>query len=124
MNKKKELLLTLNRKDFTIQTFCSGGPGGQHQNKTESGVRIIHNESGATGESRSERSQVINKKMAFERLTKHPKFKIWLSRKLFEIESGKTIEQRVNEQMNEKNLKVEIKVDGKWTETSGELTDE
>ena len=25
-----------------MQTFCTGGPGGQHQNKTQSGVRLIH----------------------------------------------------------------------------------
>ena len=28
--------------DLIMQTFCSGGPGGQHQNKTQSGVRLIH----------------------------------------------------------------------------------
>ena len=30
------------RRDLEMQTFCSGGPGGQHQNKTQSGVRLIH----------------------------------------------------------------------------------
>ena len=29
-------------RDLEMQTFCSGGPGGQHQNKTQSGVRLIH----------------------------------------------------------------------------------
>ena len=41
------------------QTFCSGGPGGQHQNKTQSGVRLIH-KSGVRAESRTERSQHKN----------------------------------------------------------------
>src|SRR5436190_20888565 len=42
------------------QTFRSGGPGGQHQNKTESGVRYIHKPTGVAAESRTERSQHKN----------------------------------------------------------------
>jgi peptide chain release factor 2 len=41
-------------------TFRSGGPGGQHQNKTESGVRYTHLPSGIAAESRTERSQHKN----------------------------------------------------------------
>jgi len=41
-------------------TFRSGGPGGQHQNKTESGVRYTHLPTGIAAESRSERSQHKN----------------------------------------------------------------
>ncbi len=63
----KELLFSLTIKDFEVQTFCAGGPGGQHQNKTASAVRIIHRASGAIGESREEREQSRNKKKAFER---------------------------------------------------------
>ena len=39
-------------KDFEVQTFRSGGPGGQNQNKRNTGVRIIHKSSGAKEESR------------------------------------------------------------------------
>jgi protein subunit release factor A len=111
---KKELLFSITKKDLKIQTFKSGGPGGQHQNKTDSGVRIIHSESGGVGESREQRSQYQNKKIALQRLVKHPKFKIWHSRKCAEIIEGKTIEEIVDEMMDEKNLKVEVKEDGKW----------
>jgi peptide chain release factor 2 len=45
--------------ELEMQTFCSGGPGGQHQNKTQSGVRLIH-KSGVRAESRTERSQHKN----------------------------------------------------------------
>jgi peptide chain release factor 2 len=41
-------------------TFRSGGPGGQHQNKTESGVRYTHLPTGIAAESRTERSQHKN----------------------------------------------------------------
>jgi peptide chain release factor 2 len=46
--------------DLIRQTFRSGGPGGQHQNKTESGVRYIHKPTGVAAESRTERSQFKN----------------------------------------------------------------
>jgi len=111
----RELLFSVSAKDFTVQTFCAGGPGGQHQNKTASGVRIIHKESGAVGESREHKSQHANKKAAFSRLVETPKWEIWHSRKVLEILSGKTIEQRVEEQMIPLNLKIEGKdQDGRW----------
>jgi peptide chain release factor 2 len=47
-------------EDLKRDTFRSGGPGGQHQNKTESGVRYTHLPSGIAAESRTERSQHKN----------------------------------------------------------------
>lgn len=54
--------VTINEKELVMQTFCSGGPGGQHQNKTQSGVRLIYKYKGqeVRGESRTERSQPKN----------------------------------------------------------------
>jgi peptide chain release factor 2 len=49
-------------------TFRSGGPGGQHQNKTESGVRYTHLPTGVAAESRTERSQHKNDQMALSML--------------------------------------------------------
>lgn len=116
---KKELLFSVTKKDLTIQTFKSGGKGGQHQNTTDSGVRIIHKDSGAVGESRDGRSQHSNKKTAFKRLVESTKFKMWTSQKVLEIESGKTIEEKVNEQIQPEFLKVEVKNnEGRWTEHS------
>ena len=54
--------------DLERQTFRSGGPGGQHQNKTESGVRYIHKPTGIAAESRSERSQHKNDATAMQML--------------------------------------------------------
>ena len=51
-----------------VETFRSGGPGGQHQNTTESGVRLVHEPTGERVEARDERSQHRNKKLALARL--------------------------------------------------------
>jgi peptide chain release factor 2 len=54
--------------DLKRDTFRSGGPGGQHQNKTESGVRYTHLPTGIAAESRTERSQHKNDQMAMSML--------------------------------------------------------
>lgn len=51
-----------------VETFRAGGPGGQHQNKTESGVRLTHLPTGITVTARDERSQHRNRRIALERL--------------------------------------------------------
>jgi peptide chain release factor 2 len=52
--------IVLRDEDLKRDVFRSGGPGGQHQNKTESGVRYTHLPTGIAAESRSERSQHKN----------------------------------------------------------------
>lgn len=51
-----------------VETFRSGGPGGQHQNVTESGVRLVHLPTGIRVSSRQERSQHRNRALALARL--------------------------------------------------------
>jgi hypothetical protein len=117
MTKKRELLFSITKEDFEVQTFYSGGPGGQNQNKRMTGVRIIHKESGAVGESREERSQLQNRKNALEKLTKTPKFRMWLNSVLMVISTGKTVDQLVDEDMKPENIKVEgVDEEGRWTE--------
>ena len=51
-----------------LETFRSGGPGGQHQNTTESGVRLVHLPTGLRVTARDERSQHRNRALALHRL--------------------------------------------------------
>ena len=51
-----------------VETFRAGGPGGQHQNKTESAVRLTHLPSGIIVSARESRSQHRNRQVALSRL--------------------------------------------------------
>ena len=112
----KELLFSVTKKDLEISYFSGTGPGGQNRNKVQNCVRMRHPESGAYSTGQSNRDRQANLREAFVGLVNSPAFKVWHSKKTMELLSGKTIEQRVNEQMDEKNMKIECRDDeGKWT---------
>lgn len=58
----------LDPREVRFEAFRAGGPGGQHQNKTESAVRAVHVRSGLAAVARDGRSQHRNKAVALERL--------------------------------------------------------
>lgn len=111
----KKLLFSLTKSDFEVQTFCTGGPGGQHKNAKENGVRILHPASGAVAQEVTHREQYRNKALAFHKLTETPIFKKWhkaeVARMLGKLSEeqivSRSIERRVDAQMNPKNLKIE-----------------
>ena len=51
-----------------VETFRSGGAGGQHRDTTDSAVRLVHEPTGIRATAQDERSQHRNKKLALERL--------------------------------------------------------
>jgi peptide chain release factor 2 len=51
-----------------VETFTAGGKGGQHQNRSETGVRLTHLPTGVVAVAREERSQHRNRATALARL--------------------------------------------------------
>jgi hypothetical protein len=117
----KELLFSLSKEkgDFVMETFRSGGNGGQNQNKRNTGVRIIHPASGAKGEARDSRTQDENKKAAFRRLIDSKKFQTWHRIQCgIAIDGFDRVERQLEEWMRPENFLIEVKKDGKWTSAS------
>jgi len=103
----KELLFSVTIKDCEVQTFRSGGKGGQNVNKVESGVRIIHKASGARGQSTDTRDQYRNKRLAFQRMATSKEFKNWHRVETARRLGHPTIEQILDKEMQPENLKIE-----------------
>jgi ribosome-associated protein len=55
-------------RDCEIEFFVAGGPGGQHRNKVETGVRLTHRPSGVIVTATERRSQSANRETAYHRM--------------------------------------------------------
>ena len=65
---QEEVDLKIEEMDIRVDTYRSGGAGGQHVNKTDSAVRMTHIPTGIVAQSQTERSQLKNRDSCFKLL--------------------------------------------------------
>jgi len=75
----EDVAIEIDEKDLKVDTFRSGGKGGQNVNKVETAVRITHMPTGVVVSCQNERSQGGNKATAMT----------WLKAKLYQLEEDK-----------------------------------
>lgn len=114
---KRQPIVSVTAADCEWTFSRSSGAGGQNVNKRETKVRCVHRPSGAEGVSQETRHQHQNRVKAFKKMTETPEFKRWIrleSSRRSRGETYTTVDDVVAEQLQDSNLRVEIRRNNKW----------
>ncbi len=93
------------KKEVKIDTFRASGPGGQHRNVTDSGVRLVHFPSGVMVTATESRSQIRNKEKAFERLIARLKILNRVQKRRIPTQKGRGTRERELEKKHQRRDK-------------------
>lgn len=106
--KDRELLLRVTRKDFEETHIRGSGPGGQHRNKTSTGVRLRHPASGAVAESTEFKSQDQNRQAAFAKIRETPAWNLWFRDVMLAALGQPSREELLDRAMSPENITTQI----------------
>lgn len=117
----KELIFSVTASDCDWSYTRGTGNGGQKKNKTSSAVHCKHRASGARGYAEDDRSQHVNRQLAFGRMVNTKEFKQWHRLEVMRRTGQQAIiDDQVKRQMRQ--IRVEVKEDGKWKEVNKDAT--
>ena len=123
--------IQINPADLRVDTYRSGGAGGQHVNKTESAIRITHGPSGIVVACQTERSQHQNRDRAMKQLKaklyereieKRNAVKQLTENSKADIEWGYQIRSYVLDQSRIKDLRTGVEIADTQRVLDGDLT--
>jgi hypothetical protein len=118
---ERELLFRVTRADLEETPIRGRGPGGQHRNKSHTGIRLVHPASGARAEATDSRSQTINRQEAWRRLRETPEFRHWFREMVATTMGRPSVEQEVSRLMAPENITTQVLDDnGRWTTVAPE----
>lgn len=112
----RELLFRVTKGDFTETHIRGSGPGGQHRNKTSTGVRLTHRASGAVGEATDSRSQSDNRTAAFQRLRATSEWRVWFNEMCLRTMGLPSVEEKVEAAMAPDNIRTQVLEGNRWVD--------
>ena len=112
---ERKLIFSVTKDDCDWSYTRGTGAGGQKKNKTSSAVHCKHRASGAKGYSEASRSQLDNRRDAFVKMVETKEFKEWHRMEtLRRTGMMADLDRKIAEELSK--VKIEIRIDGKWTE--------
>lgn len=114
MSRMRRKLFSVTLEDCRVDTFTCGGHGGSGKDTSNTGVRIVHEPSGAVGECREERSQLANKRRAFRRMAESAVFQAWARRQAAMMSGTPSIDQQVEDALQPQHVRIERRGSSGW----------